>query len=90
MADHHPQYLPDRLLQAAITKGVSEKLGTFVRELSELTKGMTESDAKEAKRMLLGMMREAFGEFYGKMEARIERPEPPNVDNGRLMGRRQE
>jgi len=72
MADLNAQHIPERLLQAAISKGVSEKLGTFGRDLGEFTKGMTPEDAKNAKLMLLEMMRNAFGEFYSKMKARIE------------------
>ena len=69
MADHHPQYIPERLLQMAVEKQVSERLGTIGREL---TKGMTEADAKEAKLMILEMVRNACGEFYTKMKTRIE------------------
>ncbi len=75
MASHHPQFLPDRLLQAAIERSVSEKLGTLFRELGELTKSMTTADAKEAKLMILEMVRNSSGEFYTKMMARIERQE---------------
>jgi len=70
--DHHPQYIPERLLQAAINKQVSEKLGSLGSEIGEFTKGMTEADAMEAKLMVLEMVRNAFGEFYTKMKARIE------------------
>lgn len=75
MADHHPQHIPERLLRAAVEKSVSEKLGSVGRELGELTKGMTEADAKEAKLMVLEMVRSACGVFYAKMKARIESKE---------------
>ncbi len=66
--------IPTRLLQAAIIKSVSEKLGILAAEYNEFTKNMTEEDAKEARLMILEMMRNAFGEFYAKMKARIEAP----------------
>ena len=72
MADHHAQYIPERLLQAAISKQVSERLGTIGNEIGEMTKGMNEADAKEAKLMVLEMVRTACGEFYEKMKVRIE------------------
>ena len=73
MADHHLQHIPERLIQAAIAKSVSEKLGGHFREFGELTKSMNTADATEAKFMLLEMVRTACGEFYTKMKARIER-----------------
>jgi hypothetical protein len=72
MADLNVQHIPERLLQAAVSKGVSEKLGSFSRELAEFTKDMSAEDAKNAKLMLLEMMRNAFGGFYAKMQKRIE------------------
>ena len=72
MADLNAQHIPERLLQAAISKGVSEKLGGLARELGEFTKDMSAGDAKNARLMLLEMMRNAFGEFYAKMQKRIE------------------
>jgi len=72
MADHHPQHLLERLLQAAVERSLSEKLGGLFRELGDFTKGMTEADAQEAKLMILEMVRTASGEFYTKMKARIE------------------
>ena len=72
MADHHPQFIPERLLQSAIRKGVTEKLGSFFREIGEFTKGMTEADATEAKLMILEMVNNASGEFYLSMKTRIE------------------
>tara|TARA_B100000959_G_C14957455_1_gene614357 strand:- start:1305 stop:1625 length:321 start_codon:yes stop_codon:yes gene_type:complete len=73
MADHHPQHIHERLIQAAITKSVSEKLGGLSRELGELTKDMGPADTTEARLMLLGMVRTACGEFCTKMKARVER-----------------
>jgi hypothetical protein len=72
MADLNAQHIPERLLQAAVTKGVSEKLGTLGREIGDFMKGMSEEDAKAAKLLILEMMRNAFGEFYAKMQKRIE------------------
>jgi len=72
MADHHPQYLPEWLLQGAIDRQVQEKLGSAFRDLGELTKDMAEADAQNAKLMVLEMVRTAAGEFYTKMKARIE------------------
>jgi hypothetical protein len=72
MADQHPQHIPERLLQAAVSKQVSERLGSIGNEIGDFTKGMTEADAKEAKLMILEMVRAACGEFYTKMKTRIE------------------
>ena len=72
MADQHPQRIPERLLQAAITSSVSQELGVILRKLGDFTKTMTEADAKEAKLMVLEMVRTASGEFYTKMKSRIE------------------
>ena len=71
MADS--QNIPQRLIQGAITKVLSERMGTISRELNEFTKDMTKAEAREAKLMLLEMSRNAFEEFYTKMKARIER-----------------
>ena len=75
MADLYPQHLPERLLQAAINKSVSEKLGTLLNELGAFTKGMSTADSKAAKLMVLEMMRDACGEFHVKMQFRIDRQE---------------
>jgi hypothetical protein len=72
MADLNTQHIPERLLQAVISKGVSEKLGTYARELGEFTKDMSDEDTKSARLMVFEMMRDAFGEFYAKMKQRIE------------------
>lgn len=74
----HPQ-IPERLLYAAISKQVSERLGTIGNEIGEFTKGMSEADAKEAKLMVLEMVRTACGEFYTKMKSRIE-GKPPKIE----------
>lgn len=65
-------HISERLLQRAVNKMVSERLGTIGRDLGELTKGMTDTDAKEAKLMVLEMVRAACGDFYTKMKTRIE------------------
>lgn len=70
MADQ--QHISERVLQAAVSRGVSEKLGGLAQELGEFTKGMTFEDAKTSKLMLLEMVRNACGEFYTKMKTRIE------------------
>lgn len=72
MADQHPQHIPERLLQAVVSKQVSEKLGSIGNELGEFTKGMTEADTKEARLMVLEMVRNACSDFYTKMKTRIE------------------
>lgn len=64
--------IPERLFQAAVSKSVSEKMGSLVRDFASITKGMTPEDAKASKLMLLEMMRNAFGEFYAKMQKCIE------------------
>ena len=69
----YQQNIQERLIQGAITKVLSERMGTVAREFNEFTKDMTKADAKEAKIMLLEMSRNAFEEFYTKMKARIER-----------------
>ena len=69
------QHISERLLQAAIDKAVSKELGTLAHETNAFTKNMTDADAKEARLMILEMMRSAFGDFYQKMKARIERQE---------------
>jgi len=71
MADQQ-QHLSERLLQAAIKKQVSEKLGSIGREIGDFTKDMTPADAKAAKLMILEMVNTACGEFYTKMKARVE------------------
>lgn len=70
-----PQNLPERLLQAAIGKMVSEKLGTLLSELGAFAKSMSTADAKATKFMVLEMVRNSCAEFYTKMVARIEKPE---------------
>lgn len=73
MADQHePSYLSRRILQAEVNRSIAEKLGSFNRDFGEVTKGMTEADAKAARLMILEMIRDAFDEFYIKMKARIE------------------
>lgn len=72
MANQDQRNLPDRLLQAAISKSVAERLRGLDQEFSELTESMTEADAKAAKLMILEMMRNACGDFYVKVKARLE------------------
>ncbi len=72
MAEHHPQYIPERILQVAVSKQVSVKLGSIGQEFGELMKGMTIDDSLEAKLMLIEMIRTGCGEFCEKMKRRIE------------------
>ena len=70
MAEHNT--LAEHLLRQAIRKNVSEKLGSFGREVSEFTDGMSDQDKKAAKLMIFRMVREACTDFSDKMEKRIE------------------
>jgi hypothetical protein len=63
--------LAEHLLRQAIRKNVSEKLGSFGREIGEFTDGMSDQDKKAAKLMILEMTREACKDFCDKMEQRI-------------------
>lgn len=62
----------ERLLQAEVSKNVSEKLGTMLLGMGESTRGMTEADARTAKLMFLEFIRIAADEFLEKMKTRIE------------------
>jgi len=64
--------LAEHLLNQEVRKNVSEKLGSFGREISEFTDGMSDQDKKAAKLMIFRMVREASKEFCDKMEKRIE------------------
>jgi hypothetical protein len=66
--------LSERLLSAAISKSVSEKLGSLKREIGDTMKdaSMTAEEKKAASLMLLDMVKEACDDFYAKMRARVE------------------
>jgi len=63
--------LAEQLLRQAIRKNVSEKLGSFSREIGEFTDGMSDEEKKTAKLMILRMTAEACADFCAKMEQRI-------------------
>lgn len=67
--------LAERMLQAVITKLINDKLGSFVKELNDLSKGMclTESESREARIIAIEMMKHGFNEFYSRLKARNER-----------------
>ena len=64
----------DRVLQAFISKSVSEKLGSIGNEVRDLIKsqGFTEEEEKFAKFLFLEMIKTASDDFYIKMKSRIE------------------
>lgn len=64
--------LAEQLLCQAVRKNVSEKLGSFAREIGEFTDGMSDQDKKAAKLMILTMTRDACKDFCDKMQHRIE------------------
>ncbi len=66
--------LSERLLFAAISKAVSEKLGSLKREIGDAMKdaSMTAEEKKAASLMLLEMTKEACDDFYAKMKTRVE------------------
>jgi hypothetical protein len=64
--------LSERVLQAAISKEISERLGTLGREFRDMTKNMNEADVKATGLMLLEMFKVGFDEFYVKIKTRVE------------------
>ena len=67
----NPQGILGKLIQAAVNKAVSEKLGTLFNELCSFAKDMDKVEALSARLMLLDMVSDATGEFITKMRTRI-------------------
>lgn len=63
--------IQEKLMQAAIDKAVSEKLGVLLQELNAFTKDMLPIEGTAARLMLLAMMRNSSETFYAKVQTRI-------------------
>ena len=67
------EQLIERMMQSAVTKSVSEQLGSLAREMGEFTKDMSPEDSSRAKLMLIEMMEHATQDFFNKMRTRINK-----------------
>jgi len=65
------QIVAEQLLQMAIDKSVSEKLGVLTRDYTDFTRGLSEEEKKEASLLIIKMMMRATDSFFTKMEIRI-------------------
>ena len=65
------QIVAEQLLQMAIDKSVSEKLGVLTRDYADFTRGLSEEEKKEASLLIIKMMMRATDSFFTKMEIRI-------------------
>ena len=65
------QIVAEQLLQMAIDKSVSEKLGVLTRDYVDFTRGLSEEEKKEASLLIIKMMMRATDSFFTKMEIRI-------------------
>lgn len=66
--------LARKLFQEVVNDQVSEKLGELTRRIKDLmkkAKRFSEDEQVEVEMMVLGMIREACGDFHTKMVARI-------------------
>ena len=76
----------DKLIYGHIKKSVGERLGTLVNEISG-TASLSTEEKIEAKRQVLEMVEKAFGEFVVEMRQRIQRNDPPGIENGKRVHR---
>lgn len=67
------QSVQEQLLQMTVEKMVSEALGGLVHKLTDFTEEMEQAQKKEARNIILRMMRVAAEHFINRLEARNEK-----------------